>query len=160
MKNKSHPDQLPIDVQMQAMDCKDRKFRQRLTEPQQKKLSTYLLMRYSASVSGNSDLQSYYLLSANEKINKHFFDIKHHPELQWLCCTAVSPGLGAQKHYWFNGFAKSTDEEKYLNKLIKVVSEKLPGWKLQDIELWVELAGIQEVEQWILNHGDSLPKKA
>lgn len=150
---------LSLTSELRALDNKDRNFRSELSEEERKKFSPYLMLRYSASVEGNEDLQAYYLMAANENVNKYFFDINKHPELQWLCCTTVSPGMGSQRHYWFNGFGKKESADKYLNSLTKAVSEKLPSYKQSDIELWIELEGIEKVEQWILDHGDQLPKK-
>lgn len=150
---------LNLNTELAALDLKRRNFRQQMTDEEKKKFSTYLMLKYSASVEGNPDLQAYYLMATNENVNKHFFDLKQHPELQWLCCTTVSPGMGKQRHYWFNGFAKKSADDKYIDKLTKAVSEKLPNYKESDIDLWIELVGIEEVEQWILSFGDQLPKK-
>lgn len=159
MAKEKSKDEISLTEQLRAVDRKDRTFRSRMTEEQQKKFSPYVMMRYAASVEGGVDLQAYYLIAANENANKYFFDLNKHPELQWLCCTTVSPGMGTHRHYWFNGFAKKDSSQKYVSKLVRAVSEKLPAHKMEDIELWIEIAGIEEVEQWILAHGDELPSK-
>lgn len=159
MAKEKSKDDISLSDQLRAVDRKDRTFRSRMTEEQQKKFSPYVMMRYAASVEGNLDLQSYYLIATNENANKYFFDLSKHPELQWLCCTTVSPGMGTQRHYWFNGSAKKSSGDKYLDRLTKIVREKLPAHKLEDIDVWLETAEITEVEEWILAHGDELPSK-
>jgi hypothetical protein len=159
MAKEKSQDSIPLNDQLRAIDRKDRNFRNKLPDELKKKLSTYLMMRYAASVEGHVDLQSYYMIATNENVNKHFFDIKNHPELQWLCCTTVSPGMGVQRHYWFNGAAKKDNQDKYTDKLFKAVCELRPNQKIADCELWMELVGTEEVEKWILAHGQELPPK-
>lgn len=150
---------LNLNSELAALDLKDRQFRQKLTDEERKKFSTYLMLRYSASVEGSVDLQSYYLMATNENVNKNFFELgKKHDELQWLTCTTVSPGMGKQRHYWHGAPARSKSE-RYLDRLIARVQEKLPEWKASDVELWVRLNGETATEQWILKQGDELPKR-
>ena len=150
---------LNLNSELAALDFKDRGFRQKLTDEERKKFSTYLMLRYSASVEGSVDLQSYYLMATNENVNKNFFELgKKHDELQWLTCTTVSPGMGKQRHYWHGAPARSKSE-RYLDRLIARVQEKLPEWKASDVELWVRLNGETATEQWILKQGDELPKR-
>ena len=150
---------LNLNSELAALDLKDRQFRQKLTDEERKKFSTYLMLRYSASVEGSVDLQSYYLMATNENVNKNFFELgKKHDELQWLTCTTVSPGMGKQRHYWHGAPARSKSE-RYLDRLIARVQEKLPEWKTSDVELWVRLNGETATEQWILKQGDELPKR-
>jgi hypothetical protein len=98
------------------------------------------MLRFGASVSGSADMQAYYLMATNENVNKHFFEINKHPELQWLCCTTVSPGLGQQFHYWL-GSKKSEGS----NKIHKFLLEAYPNLKLDEIEL---LEAINDTESF------------
>ena len=150
---------LNLNSELAALDLKDRQFRQKLTDEERKKFSTYLMLRYSASVEGSVDLQAYYLMATNENVNKNFFELgKKHDELQWLTCTTVSPGMGKQRHYWLGAPARSKNE-RYLDRLIARVREKLPEWKASDVEFWVRLNGEAATEHWILKQGDELPKR-
>ena len=93
-------DKLNIANEMNCFDCKDRAFYDNLTADERKKFSNFLMIRYGSSVQGSRDLQEFYLISCNERLNKHFFNITKHPKLQWLCATSVSPGLGSHRHQW------------------------------------------------------------
>ena len=93
-------DKLNIANEMKAFDSKDRMFYRELTDEERKKFSNFLMVRWGSSVQGSTELQAYYLLACNENLNKHFFDINNHPELQWLSATTVSPGMGTFKHEW------------------------------------------------------------
>jgi hypothetical protein len=85
---------------MAQFDRKSRRFYDELTDEEKKKFSNYLMIRWGSAVQGSRDLQEFYVISCNERLNKHFFAINRHPKLQWLCATAVSPGLGTQRHQW------------------------------------------------------------
>lgn len=127
-------DPLYIGNEMAAFDRKDRAYYDKFTDEQRKQFSTYLMLRYGASVAGSSDMQSYYLMATNERVNKNFFDVNKHPKLQWLCCTTVSPSMGKQNHYW-----QATKKKEGNNKAIKFLREVYPQLKEDEIKLLAEL---------------------
>lgn len=126
-----YSDPLYIGNEMAAFDRKDRNYYDKFTDEQRKQFSTYLMLRYGASVNGSTDLQSYYLMATNERVNKWFFDLNKHPKLQWLSCTTVSPNMGKQNHYW----QKSKPKEGNNNKAQKFLSRLYPNTKSDEIEL-------------------------
>ena len=64
-------DKLSIANEMQEFDRKNRDFYDNLSEEEKKKFSPFLMIRWGSSVNGSPDLQAYYLISANEKLNKN-----------------------------------------------------------------------------------------
>ena len=76
-------DKLTIGNEMRCFDQKDRDFYNSLTDEERKKFSNYLMIRWGSSVQGSKDLQEFYLISCNERLNKHFFAISKHPKLHW-----------------------------------------------------------------------------
>lgn len=128
-------DPLFINNEMAGFDRKDRAYYDKLTDEQKKKFSTFLMLKWGANVSGSADMQGYYIMSCNERLNKNFFDIGKHPKLQWLLCTTVSPDMGTQRHYWL----KTKKSEGNNNKLIKFLEQQYPTFKRDEIELMVEL---------------------
>ena len=84
-------------------------------------------------VDGSADMQAYYLLSTNERLNKHFFDVNttQHKKLQWLLATTVSPGIGKQYHKWLAGKKKEGNN----NKSEKFLAEIYPYAKYDEIKL-------------------------
>lgn len=127
-------DPLYIGNEMAAFDRKDRAYYDKFTDEQKKKFSTYLMLKYGANVGGNADLQAYYLMATNERVNKHFFDINKHTKLQWLCCTTVSPNMGNQFHYWLKAKKKEGD-----NKSQKFLAKLYPNMKQDEIDLLAKL---------------------
>jgi hypothetical protein len=119
---------------MQAFDRKDRGYYDNFTDDDRKKFSTYLMLKYGANVNGSQELQAYYLMAVNERVNKNFFDLGKHTKLQWLCCTTVSPAMGTQFHYWLNAKKKTGD-----NKAQKFLAELYPTMKSNEIDLLAKL---------------------
>lgn len=134
-------DPLYIGNEMAAFDRKDRAYYDKFTDEQRKKFSTYLMLRYGASVTGSTDLQAYYLRATNERVNKNFFDIGRHPKLQWLCCTTISPNMGKQHHYWQASKSRTKD-----NKILKFLAEQNPTLKDDEIELLATINDRRDIE--------------
>ena len=129
-------DKLDIKSEMAAFDRKNRDFYDSLTDEEKKKFAPFLMIRWGSSVGGNPDLQAYYLMSCNERLNKHFFEISasKHKKLQWLLATTVSPDMGNQYHQWIKLGKKTTD-----NKNIKFLRELYPHLKEDDLKLMSEI---------------------
>ena len=148
MANNSSP--LYIGNEMAAFDRKDRAYYDKFTDEEKKQFSTYLMLRYGASVGGNGDLQAYYLMATNKYVNKYFFDLNKHTKLQWLVCTAVSPNMGKQFHYWL---AAKKKEGKSTNKLRKVVAGLYPNMKSDEMDMFLEMNTEKEIKQYVKELG-------
>ena len=140
---------LYIGNEMAAFDRKDRKYYDKFTDEERKQFSTYLMLRYGASVQGSNDLQAYYLMATNERVNKNFFDLGKHPKLQWLLCTTVSPGMGKQNHYW----QAAKKKEGGNNKAEKFLAELYPELKQDEIELLVAINDKRDISDLARKHG-------
>ena len=130
---------------MAAFDRKHREFFDSLTDEEKKKFSPYLMIRYGATVTGNPDLQAYYLMSCNERLNKHFFDVNtaQHKKLQWLMATTVSPGMGNQYHQWIAPKKKTTD-----NKNMNFLRNLYPHLKEDEIKLLSEINNKDDLKEY------------
>ena len=135
-------DKLSINNEMAQLDAKNYDFYDELNEEERKKFSTYLMLRYAASVQGSPDLQEWYLRATNDRINQNFFDLNRHPKLQWLLCATVSPGMGVQRHYW--QAAKKKDSSN--NKAIKFILKLYPHLKEDEAELLAEINPEKELK--------------
>ena len=135
-------DKLSINNEMAQLDTKNRKFYDELNEEERKKFSTYLMLRYAASVEGGPDIQEWYLRVTNERVNANFFDLGKHPKLQWLLCTTVSPGMGRQRHYW----QASKKKEGSNSKALKFLTKLYPYLRTDELELLAELNDTKELK--------------
>lgn len=135
-------DKLSIKNEMAQFDRKNKNFYDELTDEEKKKFSTYLMLRYGASVQGSAELQAYYLRATNENVNKHFFDLNRHPKLQWLCCTTVSPDMGNQFHYWL-----ASKKKEGSNKAVKFLAKLYPNAKSDELELLAEINDTKSLKE-------------
>jgi hypothetical protein len=142
-------DRLNIRNEMACLDSKDREFYYSLTDEERKKFGLYLMIRWSSTVSGDRELQEYYVQSCNHYLNKHFFTVNRHPQLQWLMATAVSPGTGNHSHSWIKTKAK----EKGSNDVKKALMKLYPNMKLDEIELLDKLVTKKEIQQYLKDMG-------
>lgn len=139
---------LAIDYEMRQFDSKNRNFYSELTDEERKKFSNYLMIRWGSTVDGSRDLQEFYVISTNERLNKHFFAINSHPKLQWLCATSVSPGLGNQKHRWIANKRTEKGQVK-----IKDLLELFPKMKYNDLEVLAQITNTSELAKEQKRHG-------
>lgn len=138
-------DKLTISNEMKCFDQKDRDFYNSLTDEERKKFSNYLMIRWGSSVQGSSDLQEFYLISCNERLNKHFFAISKHPKLQWLCATSVSPGMGTQRHQWISPKKKESGKSNTKKQL----AELFPNMKEDEIEVMDNINTKKDIEAYL-----------
>ena len=139
---------------MAVFDRKERDFYTSLTDDERKKFSNYLMIRYGSSVVGSRDLQEFYLIACNERLNKHFFAINRHPQLQWLCATTVSPGIGTQRHQWIAPKKK----EPGAGSLKKQLAELYPHMKDDEIDLMAQLNTKKDIDAYIKSLGQDTKK--
>ena len=138
-------DKLSIQNEMAQFDRKNRDFYDELTDEEKKKFSTFLMIRWGAAVEGSRELQEYYLMSCNERLNKNFFDINttQHKKLQWLLASTVSPNMGQQRHQWLAAKKKDTGN----NKAEKFLRELYPNAKPDEIRLMAEINSKEELKE-------------
>jgi hypothetical protein len=134
---------------MTQFDRKNREFYDSLTDEERKKFSNYLMIRWGSSVQGSRELQEFYLIATNERLNKHFFAINRHPRLQWLCATTVSPGLGAHRHQWIAPKKK----EGSTSAVRKQLSELFPQMKSDDLDVMARISTQKELDAYLRKLG-------
>jgi hypothetical protein len=147
-------DKLSIQNEMMCFDRKDRDFYSSLTDEERKKFSNFLMIRWGSSIQGSAELQHYYLQSSNHYVNKHFFAINRHPKLQWLCATAVSPGLGAQRHQWIAPKKK----EAGASGIRKQIAELFPHLKDDEVELMSKINTKKDIDAYLKQLGQEVKK--
>ena len=137
-------DKLNITNEMKMFDRKVRSFYDDLTLEERKKFSTYLMIRWGSAVEGSRDLQEFYLIATNERLNKHFFNLSRHPKLQWLLATTVSPDLGTPKHNWIAPKKK----ESGAGSKRKQLQEIYPHYKDDEIDVMMALWTQKDIDNY------------
>jgi hypothetical protein len=143
-------DKLTIQNEMRQLDTKNRRFYEELTDEERKKFSNYLMIRWSSGVEGSREIQEYYLQSCNHYLNKNFFAINRHPKLQWLCASAVSPGLGTQRHKWISLKKKQGSD----SAVRKQLAEFYPNYKNDELDLLAKITTKKELDEYVRKHGE------
>jgi hypothetical protein len=137
-------DKLSIQNEMTQFDRKNREFYDELTNEERKKFSNYLMIRWGSAVQGSRDLQEFYVISTNQRLNKRFFDINRHPRLQWLTATTVSPGLGTQRHVWIAPRKK----ESGATAMRKQLAEIYPHLRDDELDVMVRITTAKELADY------------
>ena len=151
-------DKLDIFNEMKQFDNKNRDFYDELTDEEKKKFSSFLMIRWGSSVNGVTDLQHFYLVATNERLNKHFFNIpgsaeRDHRKLQWLIATTVSPGMGSMRHNWISNKKKEGDG------IQKQIAQLFPHLKDDEVELMAKLNTEKDVKEYLKQLGQDTKKK-
>jgi hypothetical protein len=137
-------DKLNIANEMRQFDRKNRNFWDELTAEEKKKFSNYLMIRWGSSVDGSRELQEFYVIATNERLNKHFFDLGRHPKLQWLLATTVSPDVGTPRHPWIAPKKK----EAGLSAKRRALMEIFPHYKDDEIDVMAEITTQKEIDAY------------
>ena len=139
---------LDIFYEMKQLDLKNRSFYSELTDEERKKFSNFLMIRWGSAVSGSAELQGYYLMSCNERLNKNWFDLSKYPELQWLLATTVSPGMGTHRHEWIKQKKRVNN-----NKVVKFLRNFYPDYTDEDLQTLAEISDKKELKQLAQQNG-------
>ena len=137
-------DKLSIANEMTQFDRKNREFYNELSDEERKKFSNYLMIRWGSAVQGSRDLQEFYVIATNQRLNKRFFDINRHPRLQWLCATTVSPDLGTQRHVWI----AHKKREAGATGIRKQLSEIYPHLKDDELDVMTRITTAKELADY------------
>ena len=137
-------DKLNIANEMRQFDRKNRNFYDELTPEEKKKFSNYLMIRWGSAVEGPQDLQEYYVIATNERLNKHFFAVNKHPKLQWLMATSVSPDTGVHRRPWIAPKKK----EAGLSAKRRALMAIYPHYKDDEIDVMAQITTQKEIDEY------------
>jgi hypothetical protein len=144
-------DKLNIGNEMRQFDIKNRNFYDELTAEERKKFSTFLMIRWGSAVEGSRELQEFYVIATNERLNKHFYSMSRHPKLQWLMATSVSPDLGTHRHNWIAPKKK----EAGASAKRKALQEIFPHYKDDEIDVMMAVNTQKDIDQYLKRAGQS-----
>jgi len=127
---------------LSALDRRDFKFYESLSNEQKKAFAGIVAMRWMSVVSDkNQDLCEYHIQMINEAANRHFWnsEMQKHPGLQYLL-LAVS-GIGQkQRHQWIKGPTK-----KNKNKTMKLLSEYYPTANVEELQMFFDMNDVDDI---------------
>jgi hypothetical protein len=141
-----------IKEEMAALDRRNFSWYDNLSEDDQKSLSMWVLMRYASSTSSNvAEINEHYLTMANELVNVHFNDMRHHPALQWRLMQCAGIGTN-QFHNWIKPMKKKKDTSSN-SRLFTFYETKFPHLNDVEIEMMIGLHSEAELTEFLLEHG-------
>ena len=125
---------LNIKEEMRAIEAKDRRWYDSLTEEEKGKLGMWLLMRYTSSA-GEKMFQEHYLEWTNEVVNVHFNKLRKHP----ITMATFTVGWTCKPTYHWSKAGKVT-------KLQKWVQENYPHLNDDEVDIFI---GVRNKEDFI-----------
>ena len=137
---------LNIKEEMRAIDAKDRRWYDSLTQEEKGKLGMWLLMRYTSSA-GEKMFQEHYLEWTNEVVNVHFNKIRKHPQLQWQLLQLV--GLGKPTYHPWIAPGKAGKK----NKLQKWVEENYPHLNDDEVDIFISVRSKEDFIELFEEYG-------
>ena len=145
-------DKLNIGNEMRQFDRKNRRFYDELDDDEKKKFSPFLMIRWGSAVEGSRELQEFYVIATNERLNKHFFNINStaHKKFHWLMATSVSPDIGTPRHQWIAPKKK----EAGASAKRKALQEIYPAYKDDEIDVMMELVSQKEIDAYFKSAGE------
>lgn len=133
---------LDIKRELSAVDLKNYDFYDSLTPEEQKEFSPYVLMRFTASVQGDRDIQEWFLEMTNEMVNKnHWVLSKNHKALLWKLHAATGAGVKC-----FHPYLAAGKKEK-ANKIEKLLVELYPAMKMNEIKMLAAMMDKKDKEE-------------
>jgi hypothetical protein len=133
---------LDIKRELNAVDRKAYDFYDNLTDEEKKAFSPYILMRYTASVQGDREIQEWFLEMTNEMVNKNHWDLsKEHKALLWKLFAATGAGASCYHPYLAAG------KKEKANKIEKLLAELNPVMKMADIKLMASMMDKKDKEE-------------
>ena len=145
---------LPLGPTLTALDKRDKKYYDRLSDEDKKAFVPYLMLRYASNVESDQFFTEHYLTTTNELVNVNYWQLTKHPKLLWMLFSMVG-AYQPQRHTWLKGPAsrkgKKTDMQTALQAMY-------PAAKFDELEL-LESTLTKEQAKRFLNEYAELTKQ-
>jgi hypothetical protein len=121
---------LPLAQVLGALDRRDKKYYDRLSDEDKKAFVPYIMLRYASNVEGDRFFTEHYVTTTNELVNVNYWQLTKHPKLQWLLFSMVG-AYEPQRHPWL----KSNSKRAKKSELQTALQTMYPAAKLDELEL-------------------------
>lgn len=135
---------LKLNEILAAVDLNGKDVWDDLTDEQRKSVVFFTLNRYISSVQGSREEQEHFVLLANQRFNKHLFELLNkHPTLLWqLACSCGHESKKVFFHKWMK-LAKNK------NKREEFVATLFPNMKMADVKTLCAINTDKEIKQYL-----------
>ena len=139
---------LDLKKTLRAADLRDKNFYDQMSEEDQKLYSPFMLMKYMASVKGETWMQEHYVEMINECVNKHLWTVSKHKKLAWML-TAMCGVEQGQFHPWLGSKKKTGNNDKQ-----KLLSQLYENMKQDEVDLLAEINDKKELKELARDFGN------
>jgi len=116
-----------------ALDIRNKKLYENLSEEEMKGFSPWLVQRYlSSAESANNAVIEHYLIMTNDIVNVNFSEVKD-PEMTWKLMSMVGIGKSLKHPYIAPGGGK----RKKKNAFKAWLCEQYPHLDDQELDIWI-----------------------
>lgn len=116
-----------------ALDTRNKKLYENLSEEEMKGFSPWLVQRYlSSAESANNAIIEHYLIMTNDIVNVNFSEVKD-PEMTWKLMSMVGIGKSLKHPYIAPGGGK----RKKKNAFRSWLREQYPHLDDQELDIWI-----------------------
>ena len=121
---------LPLPQVLGALDRRDKKYYDRLSDEDKKAFVPYIMLRYASNVESDQFFTEHYVTTTNELVNVNYWQLSKHPKLQWLLFSMVG-AYELQRHPWL----KSNSKRAKKSEMQTALQTMYPAAKLAELEL-------------------------
>jgi len=133
---------LDIKRELDAVDSRNYKFYDNLTDDEKKAFSPYILMRYTSNVQGDADIQEWFVEMTNELVNKdHWTLSKGHKALLWKLFAGTGAGVKCYHPYLAAG------KKEKVNKIEKLLAELNPAMKIEEVKMLAAMMDKKDITE-------------
>lgn len=137
---------LPLSKVLFELDNRNINFYETLCDENKKEFQPFVLMRFMSSSSDSAEISKLSLISTNEFVNKHFWDLSKEKEL--FAKLLPASGLGFKlKHSWIvNKKTKNTD---IIYNLAKEYHKYVHNWDANktEINIFISKLSIDDIKE-------------
>lgn len=130
---------------LKSLDIRDYKRYENLSEEDKKSVSPLIIMRWMSSC-WKGDLTRYYAFIVNDYVNKHFWDLAGHKDLQMKLLAMCGMGTPAG-HNWIKSNAIKVNDK--LSSLI----QKHFGCNENEVEIYLSKLSDEDIEEILVMQG-------
>lgn len=141
---------LNIKSEMAAIDTRNRKWYDSLTEEEKEKYNKGIWTQ-QRFLSSSKAFTAGYLEWTNELVNVHFNTLRYHPQLQFQLLQIVAGAAGngkSQFHEWIAPGKKGTE-----TKLFKFIKENHSHFNDDEVELFISLHDKDQMRSYLEEYG-------
>ncbi len=129
------------------LDTRNKAFYSNLSDEEKKGYTPLILMRFMSSAPNQGGLHEYHLEAVNEIVNRDFWSLSKHPELQHKLLSICGVGK-KQFHSWIPNSKKQTK-----TKLFDFLKKVLPDANDDEIALYLKINSLDDFKSLLKEYG-------